>query len=161
MFLQSDIYAAAAAMRDAMEEWGGGGDSFELAPQHFAGEGATFPDVGPPADQVRPTSQGAGGSKKKQKKEGGEGGEGEGAADEEGDDDAAANDADDQAAPASSTFESKWSKEGGWLTDNPIGVPTEREHYVTAGGGSVFRVLLRRKRDGGGGGEAKAPTAAT
>jgi tRNA (guanine-N7-)-methyltransferase len=38
-------------------------------------------------------------------------------------------------------FVSSWAA-GGWLVDNPLGVPTEREHYVQAQGGKVFRVLL-------------------
>jgi hypothetical protein len=38
-------------------------------------------------------------------------------------------------------FVSSWAA-GGWLVDNPLGVPTEREHYVQAHGGKVFRVLL-------------------
>jgi tRNA (guanine-N7-)-methyltransferase len=145
VFLQSDIYAAAAAMRDAMEEWAGK-EAFELAPQHFAGEGATFEDVGPPADQVRNEQQKQG-KKKQQKTEGGEEEGGKAAAEAgEGKDDDDDNDDDDQAAATADTFVSEWSKQGGWLTANPIGVPTEREHYVTAGGGSVFRVMLRRRR---------------
>jgi tRNA G46 methylase TrmB len=141
VFLQSDIYAAAAAMRDAMEEWAGR-EAFELAPQHFAGEGATFEDVGPPADQVRgePTKQ----MQKKQKADGDgekDGGGGKKEQEEDGDDKDG-----NQTASGAAAFVSEWSRQGGWLSANPIGVPTEREHYVTAGGGSVYRVLLRRRR---------------
>eukprot|EP00798_Chlamydomonas_sp_ICE-L_P008292 gene8292-1563_t len=39
---------------------------------------------------------------------------------------------------------SEWSK-GGWLVDNPIGVPTEREVYVGQQGMPVYRILLERK----------------
>jgi tRNA (guanine-N7-)-methyltransferase len=147
VFLQSDIHSAAAAMRDAVEEFGGGPASFELAPQHFAGGGATFPDAGPPPAQVSAAGVGGGPptqSKKRKQKKG---------QDEEGDDGDGNDDKDDdgddgQSGPAPTTaFVSQWSREGGWLSVNPIGVPTEREHYVTAAGGSIFRVLLRRKRD--------------
>ncbi len=41
-------------------------------------------------------------------------------------------------------FHSRWAA-GGWLLDNPVGVPTEREHSVTALGEPVFRVLLEKK----------------
>lgn len=41
-------------------------------------------------------------------------------------------------------FVSVWAK-GGWLSENPVGVPTEREHYVGESGGTVYRVLLVRK----------------
>jgi hypothetical protein len=44
----------------------------------------------------------------------------------------------------SDDFESSWAA-GGWLSDNPLGVPTEREHYVMSQGGKVFRVLLTKK----------------
>ncbi len=37
-----------------------------------------------------------------------------------------------------------WAQ-GGWLVDNPVGTPTEREHYVLQQGLPVFRVLLARK----------------
>lgn len=42
------------------------------------------------------------------------------------------------------SMQSAW-KEGGWLRRNPIGVPTEREHYVIQQGLPVYRVLLVRK----------------
>ncbi|GLI71109.1 hypothetical protein VaNZ11_016182 [Volvox africanus] len=38
---------------------------------------------------------------------------------------------------------SEWEK-GGWLAENPIGTPTEREHYVMQQGLPVFRLLLVR-----------------
>ncbi|GIL64664.1 hypothetical protein Vafri_18575 [Volvox africanus] len=38
---------------------------------------------------------------------------------------------------------SEWAK-GGWLAENPIGTPTEREHYVVQQGLPVFRMLLVR-----------------
>eukprot|EP00878_Enallax_costatus_P037091 GHUV01041865.1.p1 GENE.GHUV01041865.1~~GHUV01041865.1.p1 ORF type:complete len:140 (+),score=52.06 GHUV01041865.1:64-420(+) len=45
---------------------------------------------------------------------------------------------------SSDGFVSSWAS-GGWLVDNPLGVPTEREHYVQVQGGKVFRVLLIKK----------------
>ena len=40
-------------------------------------------------------------------------------------------------------FVSEWAK-AGWLVENPIGAPTERENYVMQQKGKVFRVLLVR-----------------
>ncbi|KAG2444034.1 hypothetical protein HYH02_009232 [Chlamydomonas schloesseri] len=40
-------------------------------------------------------------------------------------------------------LESVWAA-GGWLRDNPVGTPTEREHYVLQQGLPVYRVLLVR-----------------
>ncbi|GLC42351.1 hypothetical protein PLESTM_001323900 [Pleodorina starrii] len=53
-------------------------------------------------------------------------------------------DADDSDADADiDSMVSEWAK-GGWLVDNPIGTPTEREHYVGQQGLPVYRVLLVR-----------------
>jgi hypothetical protein len=49
-----------------------------------------------------------------------------------------------EAGSDSEAFESTWAA-GGWLVDNPLGVPTERENYVLSQGGKVFRVLLVRR----------------
>jgi hypothetical protein len=38
---------------------------------------------------------------------------------------------------------SQWAARG-WLQENPMGVPTEREVYVTDGDLPVYRVLLER-----------------
>ncbi|KAI8473657.1 MAG: putative methyltransferase-domain-containing protein [Monoraphidium minutum] len=49
------------------------------------------------------------------------------------------------ADPAAAPFASAWAA-GGWLRDNPVGTPTEREHYVTeTQDGAIYRVLLLRK----------------
>jgi hypothetical protein len=48
-------------------------------------------------------------------------------------------------AHSSEGFVSTWA-EGGWLVENPLGVPTERENYVQNQGGKVFRVLLVKKQ---------------
>jgi hypothetical protein len=48
-------------------------------------------------------------------------------------------------ANSSEGFVSTWA-EAGWLVDNPLGVPTERENYVQNQGGKVFRVLLVKKQ---------------
>ena len=41
------------------------------------------------------------------------------------------------------SMKSQWAA-AGWLKRNPIGVPTEREHYVLQQGLPVYRVLLIR-----------------
>lgn len=41
------------------------------------------------------------------------------------------------------TLDSKWALSG-WLRDNPIGTPTEREHHVQQQGLPVYRVLLHK-----------------
>lgn len=46
------------------------------------------------------------------------------------------------------TYVSKWA-EAGWLLENPLGVPTEREVYTLqsgAFGGVAHRVLLRKTK---------------
>ncbi|KAL6749289.1 putative methyltransferase-domain-containing protein [Haematococcus lacustris] len=43
-----------------------------------------------------------------------------------------------------SGFQSQWAL-GGWLADNPLGVPTEREHMVTQRGLPVYRMLLVKR----------------
>lgn len=48
-----------------------------------------------------------------------------------------------QDGSTASAFVSRWA-DGGWLCENPLGVPTEREHYVGVSGGRVFRVLLQK-----------------
>ncbi|KAJ9513742.1 hypothetical protein QJQ45_015506, partial [Haematococcus lacustris] len=47
-----------------------------------------------------------------------------------------------------SGFQSQWAL-GGWLADNPLGVPTEREHMVTQRGLPVYRMLLGQLLHGG------------
>ena len=47
------------------------------------------------------------------------------------------------------TFASQWAEEGGWLVDNPLDVPTEREVYTNqtgAFGGMSHRILLVKKK---------------
>jgi hypothetical protein len=41
-------------------------------------------------------------------------------------------------------MDSKWAAEG-WLRENPLGAPTEREFYVTQRGLPVYRTLLMKK----------------
>lgn len=48
-----------------------------------------------------------------------------------------------EAVVAEDGWASQWAARG-WLQDNPMGVPTEREVYVTDGGFPVYRVLLER-----------------
>lgn len=65
---------------------------------------------------------------------------------EEEDDDAAPSKDDIQTAEEEG-FQSTWASQG-WLKENPVGAPTEREVYtLTTGafGGNAFRILLVRK----------------
>ncbi len=148
MFLQSDILRAAEDMRDAIEE--AAADAFQLAPQHAAGEGAVFLAYGGGAPRALHDGAHAAGG------EAGTAAAGEAAAaaaaagpdppstweaswgdaggSEEGDEE-------EDGDP----FVSQWAA-GGWLRDNPVGVPTEREYYVAATQGApVYRVLLVKR----------------
>ncbi|KAG2500401.1 hypothetical protein HYH03_001972 [Edaphochlamys debaryana] len=66
-------------------------------------------------------------------------GAGGGMSDEEGGS-ASGRDEDDDIA----TMDSVWARSG-WLVTNPVGTPTEREHYVQQQGLPVYRVMLVRK----------------
>ena len=69
---------------------------------------------------------------------------------------ASARDGEGEAAPASDSAragDSGWAA-GGWLRENPLGVPTERELHVLAQGVPVYRVLLERSAEAPSRGEA-------
>ena len=136
-------------MRNIFEMYGF--DHFELAPEHsgrdedvfFASDDDGEIDVetsdegtqgsaaksvpGPPATTVEDVAGGA--------SSGEEGGD--------GDESDASEVSPAEAAEDYDSMKSVWA-EAGWLRRNPIGVPTEREHYVLQQGLPVYRVLLIR-----------------
>lgn len=134
MFLQSDILRAAEGLRDAIEEVDSA--SFALHPLHSE-PGATFAARSPGGFA---TSSGG------YAPEGGE----EPPAAAAGEDDGgwqpaladASSSGDDGSGDEGEPFISAWAA-AGWLRDNPVGVPTEREFYVASTqGADVYRVLL-------------------
>lgn len=133
MFLQSDILRAAEGLRDAVEE--AASESFEPSPLHSD-----------PANVFHARSSGGGGEPIK---EGAAAGDASaeasvGALSEEtvGLGFGTVTDSDGEAEPL---FVSEWAA-AGWLRDNPVGVPTEREHYVAVTqGADVYRVLLVKR----------------
>jgi hypothetical protein len=141
VFLQSDILRAAEGLRDAVEE--AAADAFELAPPHGDPARVFFADS-PPAEVEGSSGDAAGDAA-----EAG-GGAAAGGAASSGDawqfletsgDQWSSSDDGDGGGP----FASQWAR-AGWLRDNPVGVPTEREYYVAATqGGDVYRVLLVRR----------------
>lgn len=126
VFLQSDVLAAVEAMRDAFEQHAG--NAYELAPEHssqpvlFTAAAHEEEAAGGMASAAAAASSSGGGSS--------------GGSDDE--------DADDAGEDEEESFVSQWAT-GGWLRDNPVGVPTEREHYVLQNGGSVYRVMLVKR----------------
>jgi len=168
VLLQSDVIEVAAAMRDAFEQHCGG----LLAPAeaHAAGPDAVFFETpaaprsaeGPSGRGAVPTADaaasaaaagGGGGYEELQARLDAAGASSAPAAEASGDGEAEEEPPEEGggggSGGASSTeplFRSAWAA-AGWLAANPIGVPTEREHMVTAGGGRAYRVLLRKRRD--------------
>ena len=131
VFLQSDVLRAAEGMRDAVEE----AASADFAPHALHAEpGRTF-EARSPGGNADSSGGFADAS----------GGEGAAASWEFGT--VSSDDSDDARSGAasdddSSVFVSEWAK-AGWLRDNPVEVPTEREYYVAeTQGGDVYRVLL-------------------
>ena len=161
IFLQSDVKAVAEDMVSVFES-AAGADLLELAPVHF-GPGASADWPPPEAAQVnqgnnvqREAARAAALAKaraeaaasRKRPREGAEAGGADGdaaPAGEEEDDDEGADGADDDDYDP---FAPKgWAKlpGNGWLRENPVGVPTERELGTVAAGGHCWRALLLRK----------------
>lgn len=167
MFLQSDVLDAVTAMRDEFEQHAG--DILQLSPLHntapvfhwtreqeaaTAAAAAAVQADGPSEQQqgagVAGQSAAAGGavdthqdsssSASSSEEEAGSSGEEE---EESGHGQTGSSGGSSGVDPGSS-FVSSWAA-GGWLVDNPLGVPTERENYVLSQGGKVFRVLLVKK----------------
>jgi len=158
VFLQSDILQAAEGMRDAIEE--AASDAFEPAPQH-ADPSAVFFAKSHGLAVVKPSSGGSSsGSTQAAAAAGGDSSSpstdtaaAAGAATETaggGDEDGSwqpnwvKSDGDDS-EDEGPLFVSEWAK-AGWLKDNPVGVPTEREYYVASTqGAEVYRILLVKR----------------
>lgn len=115
VLLQSDVLDVAEDMRDQFERVAG--DAFQLAGAH-ANPSAVFHESSP-AEQL-PAGPAEG---------------------DDGDDGGVQ----DAADPDGETeWESTWVR-GGWLVDNPLPVPTERELHVLSQGLPVYRVFLEKR----------------
>lgn len=128
VFLQSDVCSVAVDMRDMFEEFAG--DAYVLDELHRR-EGATFiadPDLALEAKWSKSEAKLEAIAKKQQAAQ---------LAEEAGE---------EVAAEQVGAFVSKW-RQGGWLVENPLKAPTERELYTQqsgAFGGRAHRVLLNR-----------------
>lgn len=130
LLLQSDVQAVAEDMRDDFERHAAA--AFRLSPLHSA-EGATFRAARAEActNPMRQTVA----SQQQQQHLARNRADAAAAAAAEGGEAAAADEGDG--------WQSAW-EEGGWLAENPLGVPTEREVYTLDSGLPVFRVLLEK-----------------
>lgn len=150
VFLQSDVLDAVAAMRDEYEQHAG--DVLQLSPLHSTApvfmwsrqqENAALAAAAAAAAAAKAAA--------KQQQQTHEETPSAAAADGDAeDDDGSSSSSNVDSGSSEDTgssygFVSKWA-EGGWLADNPLGVPTERENYVQRQGGKVFRVLLVKKQ---------------
>lgn len=153
VFLQSDVLDAVAAMRDEYEQHAG--DVLQLSPLHSTApvfqwsqqqENAALAAAAAAAAAAKAAA-------KQQQQTHAETPSAAAAADGDAEDDdgsssSNSNNVDSGSSEDTSSsdgFVSKWA-EGGWLVDNPLRVPTERENYVQRQGGKVFRVLLVKKQ---------------
>lgn len=149
VFLQSDVLDAVAAMRDEYEQHAG--DMLQLSPLHSTApvfhwsreqENAALAAAAAEAAAAKAAA--------KQQQHQTHEDTPSAAADSnaEDDDSISSSNADSGSSEdsgSSDAFVSKWA-EGGWLVENPLGVPTERENYVRGQGGKVFRVLLVKQQ---------------
>jgi hypothetical protein len=169
VFLQSDVLHAVAAMRDEYEQHAG--DVLQLSPLHTtapvfqwtqeqeyaalaAAAAAEAADAQAHAEQQKEQQQDAAGEMQQ-----GDSsfhilstaagldanGDGNGSDSDSSKAGGHAEVGSFEQADSSEGFVSTWA-EGGWLVDNPLSVPTERENYVQNQGGKVFRVLLVKKQ---------------
>jgi tRNA (guanine-N7-)-methyltransferase len=134
VFLQSDVYEAAAAMRDAFEQQGS--EAFGLHPLHQQAAVYQWTDQ----DQQAAAAI-AGGEPSASATTHAASNDGEATAADSSR--SSAEEEEEVGAAGQEVFVSQWAA-GGWLVDNPLGVPTEREHYVQQQGGPVYRVLLTK-----------------
>lgn len=155
LFLQSDVKAVAEDMVAVFQSVAS--DLLELHPLHFGpGASADWPPpeaalVNQGGDEQRDAMRRAQARKRKaaamaaSKAEApGDGGEARGGAAEEGGSDSESDD--EEGATGWAALPGH-----GWLKDNPVGVPTERELGTVKNGGHCWRALLVRK-------ETAAPT---
>jgi hypothetical protein len=172
LLLQSDVLGVAVAMRNMFEKYGGR-DVLVPAAQHTEAPGAVFIEEPPAARSGQAANGCSSGSESDGRGAptpaptpasatpvpqlplrpaqasvsavagipsrdcGSDDGEG-GAGDSGSECDVGPGDEDDYL-----TMSSEWAK-AGWLKKNPLGTPTEREHYVMQQGLPVYRILLRK-----------------
>jgi tRNA (guanine-N7-)-methyltransferase len=154
VFLQSDVYNAVVAMRDEFEQYAG--DILQLSPLHSPAttfqwtpeqEAAAAAASEQPSDVARRQQQQQQHGDEAATSSSSSSSEGDGSSDSSQENSSSADDEGYEEVHSSQLhseeeqFVSSWAA-GGWLVDNPLGVPTEREHYVQAQGGKVLRVLL-------------------
>lgn len=149
VFLQSDVFDAVAAMRDEFEQYAG--DVLQLSPLHStaavfhwtrdqeAAAAAAAKQAPPAHNSSSQTLQ----QQREQQQQRSVESDVDTPTDSYSEGSGSASDDEDE-LPDGEQFISTWAA-GGWLVENPLGVPTEREHYVQAQGGKVFRVLLVKK----------------
>ena len=123
LFLQSDVLMTARAMRNAFEMLCN--EDFSLAPEHLDVENVFFT----PEDDLIGSSLDAS-----------EDGPTAAAVIESDEDENAESEEEEVASSDYDIFQSKWASKG-WLKSNPIGTPTEREHYVARQRLPIYRVL--------------------
>jgi hypothetical protein len=178
VFLQSDVLDASVSMRDTFEEYAADAFTLapEHRPDNvfFLGD-ATAPASSPsqhrqhdspPGSDTGSSDEGATGHmadngegssssssmpSSSSSSDGGagvdEGDRGSGVAASSSPAAASGSDGSDVGGEGEERFESQWKK-GGWLRENPMGVPTEREYLVGSEGRSVYRVLLTKVASG-------------
>lgn len=158
VFLQSDVLDAVAAMRDEFEQHAG--DVLQLSPLHTTAPVFHWSREQEYAAAAAAVAAAAAANSLQQQEDGQEAAADStgGSPDAESSSQNTACSSSVDAGPAKEVdaeegsdgsdvdadFVSTWV-EGGWLVDNPLGVPTERENYVLSQGGKVFRVLLVKK----------------
>mmetsp|Transcript_20314 Transcript_20314/g.56611 ORF Transcript_20314/g.56611 Transcript_20314/m.56611 type:complete len:205 (-) Transcript_20314:220-834(-) len=156
VFLQSDVENVSVAMRNVFEHQGAA--FFEVAPEHHQPEATFFSEPGGEQDSDGSSAEGEGANQAEsqgaQQHAAGvqhaQQGEGHG---EQGSTHCSDGEDEEQQGGGRSgknsegdweNMESQWA-EAGWLKDNPVGVPTEREFYVEQQRLPVYRVLLIKK----------------
>lgn len=160
VFLQSDILNVSVAMRNAFEQHAS--DAFQPAPQHTQ-DGVFFAEI---SDDKAPSSAGQqcksitgtdtdyanlsetiASAEQHVKSRDAAGDDAVEVSNSQGGDESPSTTDKEPAGEVASSdppFESQWAT-AGWLKVNPIGVPTEREHYVLSCGGAAYRLLLVKK----------------
>jgi hypothetical protein len=142
VFLQSDVWEAACAMRDAFEA--AAPEAFDLSPLHQL-PGAVFHWTKEQEGEAQAAEAAANGfgSSNSSKASSSSDVMSSSSSSSLGGDQSNTSSGHDVGAGGDGEFVSQWAK-AGWLVQNPIGTPTEREHYVLQQGGNVYRVLLIR-----------------
>lgn len=128
MFLQSDVLGVAEYMRDTFES--AAGQHFQPDASLHQPDSVFFQETPPPepAADAQPTPP----VSAAQSEPAVDGSSGEAGA------------AATKVEPPGVAKRLEWSKNG-WLTDNPLGVPTERELHTTDRGLPVYRIMLVKR----------------